>query len=214
MRLNFNVPFACPDNIFSSLQKVFAGEYDIPMLVNGATIIDLGANCGDFSIWAAHRFPHSRVLSYEPNPEPFQYLTENIKLYPMIEAFNHGIGNPGLRPYQEGVNNSGEGTFYAQMDKKEDGKRLTLEVRDPSTLPQCNILKLDIEGCEMEVLGPLFERGDRPEVILLEWHNHILREQIEDLLRPDYYLIGGAIEDMRGRGVFKWLRRDLLVGPR
>lgn len=210
MKVEFTVPFVCDAKIHPYLQKVFSGEYDVPVQIHGAKIIDLGANCGSFSVWATHRFPGSTIYAYEPHPETFKILEKNTERYPNIKIHNFGVGAPGLRALHNGKNNCGEASFHAAIgNDTPTGQHL--EVHPPSDLPPADIIKLDIEGCEMEVLGPLITEGRKFDLIMLEWHNHRLRREVDDLL-SDYYLIGGVIENPVGRGVFKYMRKDLMPG--
>lgn len=211
MKIRLEIPLQCPENIRPYLQKVFDGEYDVPIhFPSGTKVIDLGANYGSFSIWAAHRFPGSTILSYEPHPKVFPVLTKNTSRYDQIKCFNWGIGTAGKRVLTDGINNEGESTFHS-VSGNHDAERIECEVKAPETLPDCDILKLDIEGCEMEVLKPLIERGRRPSLILLEFHNHKLRREVDTLL-SDYDLIGGEITSPLGLGIGKYFLSDLMKG--
>lgn len=211
MRFDFEIPFVCPPDIKPFLQKVFSGEYDVPLgFPQGTRIIDLGANCGSFSVWATHRWPGCLIHAYEPHPKTFGVLTENIKGYQNIVAHNWGIGSPGIRILNEGKHNSGESSFHSALNNPcPTGQHL--EVLDPLTLPEADIIKLDIEGCEMEVLGPLIEEKRTFDLIMLEWHSESLRRRV-DLLLKDYDLIGCEVQHICGRGVSKYLRKGLLMG--
>lgn len=208
MRLTLNIPFMCPPNIAPFLQKVFDGEYNVPIhLPQGARVIDLGGNYGSFALWAAHRWPGAQIMSFEPHPEVFKVLERNVAAYPQIQVCNWGIGTPGMRILNDGVNNDGERSFHP-VSGNLNPTGIHCEVRSPLTLPECDCIKLDIEGCEGEVLAPLIESGRRPSLILLEYHNHSLRREIDRLLE-DYDMIGGETTTVFGLGVAKYLRRDL-----
>ncbi|ARP69127.1 thioester reductase [Streptomyces pluripotens] len=45
-----------------------------------AVIVDVGANIGLFSLWAARQADGVRVVAVEPNPDTLPYLTANLKL--------------------------------------------------------------------------------------------------------------------------------------
>jgi FkbM family methyltransferase len=208
MEIKLTIPFRCPKEIEPYLRKVFEGEYDIPVhLPPGTKIIDLGANYGSFSLWAAHRWPGSEIIAFEPNPKVFSVLQENISPYPQIKANNWGVGIEGKRALHLGPNNEGESSFHIPEGMKSD--EIICEVRDPLTLPPCDILKLDIEGCEMEVLGPIMQAENHPAVILLEYHNHRLRREVDSLL-SDYELIGGEVYSLLGLGVAKYLHKEIM----
>ena len=203
MKIEFDIPFNCPDNIKPFLEKVFLGEYDIRGIFSSPTIIDLGANCGAYSVWAKHRFPDSIIYAYEPDPKTYEILLDNISPYKGINTFNYGIGTPGMRAFKKGKNNCGESSFhYIEDNPLPIG--MHLEVKDPLILPEANILKMDIEGCEMEVLEPLIKDGRKFDLITLEYHNHDLRREVDKLL-DDYILIGAVVTNIFGLGVAKYL---------
>jgi len=45
----------CPANMRRHVQKVLAGEYDIPYRHKAPVILDIGANVGSFAAWALKR---------------------------------------------------------------------------------------------------------------------------------------------------------------
>jgi FkbM family methyltransferase len=213
MKLEFTVPFVCPnEQLKPHLEKVFSGEYDVPLMItHGSTVLDLGANYGAFSIWATHRWPGCLVHAYEPHPETFVTLRENItENYPNVTLHKYGVGDPGMRPLFDGQNNPGECSFYLQANNTGLTAR-HLEVRSPLELPEADVIKLDIEGCELEVLRPLIEAGREFDLILLEWHNDYLRREVDKLLK-DYSLIGSEVQSILGRGISKYIKTIHLEG--
>src|SRR5882672_4703641 len=52
------------------------------------TIIDVGANQGQFAIAAAHRFPMAKIYSFEPVPDIFEKLQNNVRSNRHIYAYN------------------------------------------------------------------------------------------------------------------------------
>lgn len=209
MKLNFTVPFLCDDAIRPHLEQVFAGEYDLAAFLSGGhRILDLGANYGSFAVWATHRWPGSTIVAYEPNPKTFDVLRQNIASYANITAHNFGIGTPGIRVLGDGRFNVGECSFH-EITNNPCPTGQHLEVRDPLELPEADIIKLDIEGCEMEVLGPLIEAGRKFGVIMLEYHAEELRRQVDALL-IDYALVDSSVQSMWGRGVVKYIHKDFM----
>jgi FkbM family methyltransferase len=57
-----------------------------------ATVIDVGANVGQFAVAAAKFFPDARVYSIEPHPEIFLRLQRNIRKLPNVTAFEAALG--------------------------------------------------------------------------------------------------------------------------
>lgn len=209
MKFSIDVPFECDDKIRPFLQQVFDGEYDVrEFFMHSPNIIDLGANCGAFSVWASHRWPFAEIWAYEPHPETFKTLEMNTKRYSNVKIHNWGIGTPGIRVLSDGLRNSGEASFHHVLENPTPTGR-HLEVKDPLSLPEADIIKLDIEGCELEVLAPLINSGRKFSFILLEYHNHALRRVIDALLK-DYLLIGAHVHSITGLGVMKYVHKDLM----
>ncbi len=69
-------------------------------------VVDVGANIGLFSLFAAAHSPDVRILAFEPAPAAFEALRANGEAYaPNLEAFNVGVcDRPGTAPF----------TFYAR----------------------------------------------------------------------------------------------------
>ena len=72
-------------------------DYDNPRipvsmaLQDDWTIVDIGAGLGDFTAYAAQRCPNGRVLAYEPFPESFALLQQNVSL--------NNLRNVEAKPY-------------------------------------------------------------------------------------------------------------------
>ncbi|HEX8393657.1 MAG TPA: FkbM family methyltransferase, partial [Longimicrobium sp.] len=67
-------------------------EYRVPP--DARCIVDLGANFGAFSLYAASVAPSARVLSIEPHPEQFPRLAANVgreRLMGRVTACNFGV---------------------------------------------------------------------------------------------------------------------------
>jgi hypothetical protein len=113
-----------------------------------------------------------------------------------------------MRILSNGLRNSGEASFHRVLENlTPTGQHC--EVKSPLTLPEADILKMDIEGCEMEVLAPLIEGGRSFSVIMLEHHNHALRREVDRLL-TDYEIIGSAMYNICGLGVVKYMHRRII----
>lgn len=205
--LNFRSgQFICDESIAPHLQKVFSGEYDIPYVRYSPVILDIGANYGSFSVWASHRFPGAIIHAYEPNSDIINTLRENAKNYPII-IHAYGIGTPGLRPLYNGQNNTGEASLYPNLATSDIGSHV--EIRSPLELPHANILKLDTEGCEIEILEPLVRDGRKFDAIVLEFHSERDRRVIDNLLL-DYVLIGSEINRNPNLGTVRYLHQKIV----
>lgn len=207
MKITIEVPFVCPDSIRPHLESVFSGEYEVPLYgLTNPVILDIGANVGAFAIWAHHRWPGSIIHAYEPSPTNFIYLMGNTERLQGIHVYEQGIGVPGFRVLFNGRNNCGENSLFAPHDGMTD-IGIHVEVKDPLSLPEANMLKVDTEGCELEILEPLIGAGRKFDAIMLEYHRIKDRLLIDALLADyDYTLVGAHIYSP-GRGVVRYLNK-------
>jgi FkbM family methyltransferase len=58
-----------------------------------ATIVDVGANKGQFSVAAARRFPRAAIHAFEPVEGAFRQLKKNTAPYPNITAYQKALGS-------------------------------------------------------------------------------------------------------------------------
>lgn len=129
------------------------------------TILDLGANIGQFAVAAGHLFTDTKIISFEPNPEVVEVLRENVIDLP-VEVRNLAVGRA-----------PGAATFYVNTDSQVSsllplgGARMRdfpkSVVRDEIKVPVENLdslffrreliqpilLKIDVQGFEGEVIA-------------------------------------------------------------
>jgi FkbM family methyltransferase len=153
-------------------------------------VIDIGANIGVFSIRATHFAKNVKVISYEPFPQNFDILRENIKInfldnlvFPQQKAV---AGKRGELELFFSPNDSGDVSLYQQENKGHSGSikvpSITLEdVFLENNIEVCDFLKVDCEGAEEEILlntpKSIFERT---RSITLEWHYNLNKMKIEE----------------------------------
>lgn len=180
------IALKCSESIHPYLQKIFDGEYDIPLDGGPYTILDCGANVGAFALWASIRWPGSQIFSYEPHPVTFKTLRENLAGHSNVVTVERGLGNPGMRILWNGTSNEGEATLYPNGVSNGTGQHV--EIISPLATPEADILKIDCEGAELEILEPLIRSGRKFKAIMIEFHNELFRRKIDNLL-TDYRLI-------------------------
>jgi FkbM family methyltransferase len=202
--------FECPPSMVSHVELIQRGEYDIAYNHPHPVILDVGANIGGFAIWANSRWPGCKIYCYEPFPDNFRLLETNISILKnagianQIQINNFAIGDPKHTRMFLGRNNCGEASFFNLGEQQE----MTVEVttRSPAVLPRAQILKLDTEGCEIEILSGVAQIDY--DVIMLEYHSEENRRRVDTLLH-DYVLVGGYARTLN-RGVLKYLHSRLI----
>ncbi|MBS0242909.1 MAG: FkbM family methyltransferase [Proteobacteria bacterium] len=173
-RLNANAPLTleCPERMRPPLEYVLSGEYESHHDGTGLDILDVGGNVGAFALWAVRRWPDSRVHSFEPNPDTYEFFKRNTAGYAGIRGTNAALFPGGQKRAKFFAQYAGDGEAgleaYARdtFTQETEGTTFEVDVVDPATLPSADIVKIDIEGGEaIGARAPRFEphlaRADR-----------------------------------------------------
>jgi FkbM family methyltransferase len=125
----------------------------------GDVIIDIGAHIGFFAIYTALRFPHVKIHSFEPFPENYELLQQNLERNGITNVRTYPLGVSGSgRPLEMVTNpqNSGHSTCYSrtlEYDRTTGIPSTTLDhIFDSLGVDKCKLLKIDCEGSEYEIL--------------------------------------------------------------
>ena len=152
----------------------------------GATVIDIGANIGMFSLYAAVVGRAARVFSYEPFPESFRLLCGNAEQNRLdaIRAFRLAVaGDRGQRQLYVGLGH-GRNTLLGKPEQPcITVESVTLaDVFERERIDRCDLLKLDCEGAEYEILlqasRSLLGRVDR---VAMEYHQTASPHALDEL---------------------------------
>lgn len=169
------VTIECPETMRAPIEYVFNGEYESHHDGQGLDILDIGANVGSFALWAALRWPGSRIASFEPNPGTFAFLARNTAGHPNISITNAALfpGDQRRATFFARFDGDGEAGLesYARDTFRDGAEGTTFEVDvvDPTKLPSADIVKIDIEGGESDVLAAL--DLSRTSLVLAEFQN-------------------------------------------
>jgi FkbM family methyltransferase len=160
------------------------------------TIIDIGAGLGDFTAYAAQRSPNGRVLAYEPFPESFALLQQNVALNNLcnVEAQPYAIAaQPGSLALNIGMGEAVQHSTTQAGVNTIEVRAITLQqIFAERGLERCDFLKMDIEGGEYAILrGMDAELLKRVRRIALEYHDNTPAGQHDELVR---LLEGGGFQ--------------------
>lgn len=158
------------------------GEFDILRYIlppgYSGTIVDGGGYIGTAAI-ALHRlYPEASVISIEPSRSNFEILKLNTAIYPKIEVI-HGalIGSddltiqlfdPGKREWGFTTTKTHSGSEFAPLVETVKTIRLHEII---STYGEIGILKLDIEGGELDLFQNAQEDLAAVEAVIVELHD-------------------------------------------
>jgi len=175
------------------------------LLTPSMVFADVGANRGEFTIFAAKRLPHGKVLSFEPLGVCYQELLANVRLNKLANVlpFACGLADATKRcPLYTSTDVGAHGswhegltTLYPTDDRAEFVGTAALrrfdDVFHESKLSSLHCMKIDVEGAELAVLHGARDCLERfRPVLLLEINAETFQaagstnREIADLLTP------------------------------
>jgi FkbM family methyltransferase len=147
--------------------------------------VDVGANQGEFTLFAAKRLTLGGVLAFEPSPGSFRHLTKNVALNrcknvllhsvalgektATAELFTEAAGKQTSR-YQA---NEGLSSMFPSEDRPHRVATVDVksfdEVFRRSGFSRLDVIKIDVEGAELPVLrGAINSIREQRPLILVE----------------------------------------------
>lgn len=113
-------------------------------------IVDAGANIGMATLYFKRLFPRARVISIEPNPISLECLQKNAAALDGVEVVAAALSADGRPLWLSGEH------AMATVDTQQGSGAVAVESRRLQSLVPAeetiDILKLDVEGAELEVL--------------------------------------------------------------
>lgn len=161
-------------------QVILRQEYDFPAQRAPSFIVDAGANIGLASVFFANRYPNARILSLEPEKSNYDMLVRNAAPYPNIKpvrgalwsqtaelnVIDPGFGSWG---FQVGAQN---GVSSVASDKSVHAFTVETIMRDFG-VEKIDILKIDIEGSELEIFQTANRWIDKVDSLVVELHEQL-----------------------------------------
>jgi FkbM family methyltransferase len=152
--------------------------YDFTTTCAKPFIIDCGANVGVGVRWWKARYPGAKILAFEADPEIFRVLKANCGELAGVTLENAAVWN------REGQNTflakGGDGGHMAEFSNMATAAptRTVSCVRLRRFLSEkCDLLKIDIEGAEVNVLRDCADSLEQVSRIFVEHHSFVGRHQ-------------------------------------
>ncbi|MCJ2541605.1 FkbM family methyltransferase [Thermostichus vulcanus] len=174
-------------------------------------IVDIGANIGLASAYFRMYYPDASIHCFECDPSAIHLLKQNA-----LEIGNCQVHPVGLysddvdKVFYTGLQTTTHGSIHKSLYS---GFPRLIELKKASSyldgldLNRIDILKIDTEGCELQILKTLFDRLNRIKLIYLEFHSEEDRRLIDQLLGSTHILWRGNILDGH-RGEVCYLNRN------
>lgn len=179
-----------------------------------ATIVDVGANRGDFAAASRYLYPEARIIAFEPNPGTVRGLRERFAADAKVTTFDYALSAE-----------NGTSDFYSAADdrlssllKPTDGlasfggvSTSTIEVQckrfgdvvDLSTHPHPILMKIDVQGNELNVLKGAGEQLRHVDCIKAEYSFDQFYDGQTELTRLVVYCAE--------RGFHRFQQRDVII---
>ena len=117
-------------------------------------IVDAGAHVGLAAVVFASKYPAAEIFALEPEPANFEILQKNAALYPNIRPVQMGLWHKRAR-LEIADTTADTWSFRVRETDSADGIPAIdiLSLMRDFELERIDVLKLDIEGSEVEVLS-------------------------------------------------------------
>ena len=131
-------------------------------------VIDIGANMGLISrqLLCVADSSISKIYCYEPNKIHFECLIKNLKTFQHIKLHNHAVGNRDGK-----IKLTSETATQNTRVLLEEGETVILKL-DSMDIHNPDMLKIDVEGLEMEVLKGGHKLLENIEFVMIELNNN------------------------------------------
>ena len=169
----------------------------LPVGEDVKTIVDVGANCGATSVLLAARYPAATVHALEPGSEAFAMLRRNSERQPGIVPHNVGLSDrSGEATLYLGELDTGTSSIFAPVGAAASetvSLRAADEWLEEQGVERIDVLKVDVEGSELPVLGSMARWLPSVRLIHIEYGGKGTGREIDDLLRDSHLLALGSI---------------------
>lgn len=148
---------------------------------SGKLFVDVGSNVGVHSINASRKF--KRVISFEPYPPASAYMEEAVDLLQIknISLRNMAIGNKegtiNLRISPNPGGHSISENAPLRQTKRVIQVALSTLTKQLQDEPQIDLVKVDVEGAELQVVQGAEAILDRILAWIIEVHSHDIEDK-------------------------------------
>jgi FkbM family methyltransferase len=169
----------------------------LKLLFKGATVYNIGAHIGFYAVGLSQLVgPVGKIIAFEPNPEVYQRLRENISINKLLNvtAYESAVGDfDGMASFSISLSDT-QGRF-SHLPYVKDGpviqvpcKRIDTFIKEGGPVP--NFMMIDVEHAEGSVFRGMVGTLTRHKpIILVELHGPAAINESWDILnRCDYKL--------------------------
>lgn len=156
-------------------------------------ILDIGANIGAAALFFKHMHPDAHVFCFEPNPSAFELLKHNTSYFQDIQCFNYGLYDieATARLYKGNIDCISDSILpnhNVSSQFSEIRLRKASDVCAGLPFSSIDILKIDTEGCEVNILRNLVAWLTSIKAIYIEYHSELDRMLVDVILARTHLL--------------------------
>jgi FkbM family methyltransferase len=176
-----------PVSFLEQYEAIFERElYRFVPRRENPVILDCGANIGLLSIYWKRRHPGAHIVAFEPDPELVEVLAANLAATGSedVEVVPRAVWtDEGEMDFWSEGSDGGRLLWDASDSRPANCRVRTVRLRDSLT-GATDMLKLDIEGAEVDVLLDCADRLEQVDHVFVEYHSFHAREQrLDELLQ-------------------------------
>lgn len=194
---SYTLTFRDGGNEQDHLLKVLNGD-NYPLLPQKhfipTQIIDIGAHVGASTIFFRHAYPKVPILCFEPCKETRNFLETNTAPLSDIEIFPFGLAKVEreTKLFHGRLHSMQNSTYSSVEIDGSDFEIIQLKAADEflsSRIVDGSLIKIDTEGCEVEILESLSPHYEKLSLIYLEYHSENARREIDQMLAKTHSLL-------------------------
>ncbi len=148
----------------------------VGMAIKGRTVLDIGANIGNHTLYYLNECNAQLVYSFEPVDDVFQFLKKNIEvnhLSDKVHLVNAAVGSEKGKATV--MNSNPHDSGITQVSMAEDGIISVLSIDEMGIESNIGLVKIDVEGFEIEALRGMLKilRRDLPFIMIEIWDSNL-----------------------------------------
>lgn len=205
------------------------GEYPWLKNLNFKTILDIGANEGQFADKMHSLFSETMIYSFEPIPEAFDQLEKNFKDIEQIKGFNLALGDAAGEITFNKNESTASSSFLEMTDTHTESfdfavktSPITVKVdtldnvmsREKTDLPM--LIKIDVQGFEEKVIKGGMDTIKKADMVICEvsftelYKGQLLFDDTYQLFKDMGFSYAGSIEQLRSPDTNRILQADAI----
>jgi FkbM family methyltransferase len=198
-------------------------QLNVPLPENVQTVLDVGANRGQFAVLARERFPAAQLYCFEPLAGAEERLRRVLEGDAASQVFAVALSDwAGSSPMNVAASDDSSSLLSPSdlqttvfpgtetVAKQDVAVARLVEVLDPTTLKRPSLLKIDVQGAELQVLRGAAEVLHEIDIVLVEcsfvelYEGQALADDVIGFLRERRFILDGVYSpsyDKAGRCV-------------